>query len=85
MDPLSALYLFPLHVGLKIQLHTSAIAAILCRFMTQTRPRFNKFSIVIALSQWSPVQIERNASLQETEALHGQKTGFYAYSCKGGE
>jgi len=39
-------------------------------------PLSNELAIVTALGQWSPLQSEKIASLQEIEALHGKKTVF---------
>jgi len=61
---------------LKLLLHTSAIAAMLCRVVTETTPTSNELSVVTAHSQQLPLQIEKRASLSEMEALHGWKTVF---------
>ena len=63
----------------------SAIAAILCRFVTQTTPTSKELAIVTAVDQWLPIQSKKRASLPEVEALSAQKTVFLAHLCKGGE
>ena len=50
--------------------------ATFCRFVTVTTPTH---------CQWLPIQTEENFSLPEMETLQGERTGFYAHSCKGGE
>jgi len=49
--------------------YTSAITAILCRFLTQTTPIVNGLSIVMDFGQWSHVQTRKE--------LHCQKWRHY--------